>query len=70
MMTDTAALLGTWNMTSGKREIVATGEKIDARGPESGSDTSTMDPTVAFMRWSSADIACDQQLFRQATVRN
>ena len=34
MMTDTAALLGTWNMTSWKREIVATGEKIDALGPD------------------------------------
>ena len=33
-MTDTAALLGTWNMTSWKREIVGTGEKIDALGPD------------------------------------
>ena len=33
-MVDTAALLGTWNMTSWKREIVANGEKIDALGPD------------------------------------
>jgi hypothetical protein len=29
-MADTTALLGTWKMTSWKREIVANGEKIDA----------------------------------------
>jgi hypothetical protein len=33
-MADTAALLGTWNMTSWKREIVATGETIGALGPD------------------------------------
>lgn len=33
-MADAAVLLGTWNMTSWKREIVATGEKIDALGPD------------------------------------
>jgi hypothetical protein len=33
-MVDAAALLGTWNMTSWKREIIATGEKIDALGPD------------------------------------
>src|SRR5262249_9954767 len=33
-MVDTAALLGTWKMTSWKREIVATGETIDALGPD------------------------------------
>lgn len=32
-MENAAALVGTWNMTSWKREIVATGEKIDALGP-------------------------------------
>ncbi len=32
-MADAAALLGTWDMTSWKKEIVATGEKIDALGP-------------------------------------
>jgi hypothetical protein len=33
-MADTAVLLGTWNMISWKREIVATGETIDALGPD------------------------------------
>jgi len=33
-MADTAVLLGTWNMTSWKREILATGEKIDALGAD------------------------------------
>ena len=33
-MVDAVALLGTWNMTSWKREIIATGEKIDALGPD------------------------------------
>ena len=32
-MADTAALLGTWNVTSWKKESVATGESIDALGP-------------------------------------
>jgi lipocalin-like protein len=32
-MADTTALWGTWKMTSWKREIVATGEQIDALGP-------------------------------------
>jgi len=33
-MADTAALLGTWKMTSWKREIVATGDTIDTLGPD------------------------------------
>jgi hypothetical protein len=33
-MPDTAALLGTWKMISWKREIIATGEKVDALGPD------------------------------------
>jgi hypothetical protein len=33
-MADMAALLGTWNVTSWKREIVATGETIDTLGPD------------------------------------
>ena len=33
-MADTAGLLGTWKMTSWKREIVATGETIDTLGPD------------------------------------
>ncbi len=33
-MTDKAALLGTWRMMSWQREIIATGERIDALGPE------------------------------------
>jgi Lipocalin-like domain len=33
-MADTTALLGTWKMTSWKREIVANGEKIDALGAD------------------------------------
>jgi len=33
-MADATALLGTWDMTSWKREIIATGEKIDALGPD------------------------------------
>ena len=33
-MADPAALLGTWNMTSWKKETVASGEKIDALGPD------------------------------------
>jgi len=33
-MADTVALMGTWKMTSWKREIVATGETIDALGPD------------------------------------
>ena len=33
-MADPAALLGTWSMTSWKREIVGTGEQIDALGPD------------------------------------
>jgi Lipocalin-like domain len=32
-MNDTAMLLGTWKMISWKREIVATGDKTDALGP-------------------------------------
>jgi Lipocalin-like domain len=32
-MRDTGALIGTWKMISWKREIVATGEQIDALGP-------------------------------------
>jgi hypothetical protein len=32
-MADTAALIGTWKMVSWKREIIATGERIDALGP-------------------------------------
>jgi Lipocalin-like domain len=33
-MSDIAALLGTWNMTSWKKEFVATGKAIDALGPD------------------------------------
>ena len=32
-MTDSAPLIGTWKMVSRKREIIATGELIDALGP-------------------------------------
>jgi hypothetical protein len=32
-MADAAALIGTWKMVSWKREIIATGERIDALGP-------------------------------------
>ena len=32
-MTDSAPLIGTWKMVSWKREIIATGELIDALGP-------------------------------------
>lgn len=32
-MPDVAALLGTWDMISWKKEVVASGEKIDALGP-------------------------------------
>jgi hypothetical protein len=34
MMANAAALLGTWKMTSWRREIVATGETTDALGPD------------------------------------
>ncbi len=33
-MPDTQALLGTWKMVSWKREIIATGEQLDALGPD------------------------------------
>ncbi len=33
-MADKAALLGTWRMVSWQREIVATGERADALGPD------------------------------------
>ena len=33
-MPDAAALLGTWRMTSWKRELLATGERLDALGPD------------------------------------
>ncbi len=33
-MVDEAALLGTWRMVSWQREIVATGERADALGPD------------------------------------
>ncbi|HEX2136452.1 MAG TPA: lipocalin-like domain-containing protein [Microvirga sp.] len=33
-MTDAAALLGTWKMVSWQRENLATGEKVDALGPD------------------------------------
>lgn len=33
-MPDPAALLGTWKMVSWKREIITTGEQIDALGPD------------------------------------
>jgi hypothetical protein len=33
-MADATALLGTWNMTTWKREIVATGEKFDVLGAD------------------------------------
>jgi hypothetical protein len=32
-MADLAALIGTWKMVSWQREIVATGERVDALGP-------------------------------------
>ena len=33
-MPDRAALLGTWRMVSWQREVLATGERTDALGPE------------------------------------
>jgi hypothetical protein len=33
-MPDKAALLGTWRMISWKRQIIATGEHVDALGPD------------------------------------
>ena len=33
-MTDKAALLGTWRMVSWQREVIATGERTDALGPD------------------------------------
>jgi hypothetical protein len=33
-MADAAALLGTWNITSWKRKVATTGEKMDAVGPD------------------------------------
>jgi Lipocalin-like domain len=33
-MTKQAALLGTWRMVSWEREFIATGEKLDALGPD------------------------------------
>jgi Lipocalin-like domain len=32
-MSDASALLGTWKMVSWQREVIATGERVDALGP-------------------------------------